>query len=88
MGEMSGAVIIIIKIKKDLCIFCEGKKKDTRDKTINTDGSLVPVAINKIISYQNLEEVRQFYDINNQDPYFFIREKLSPGIVIYPGAGY
>jgi hypothetical protein len=72
MGEMSGAIIAIIKIKKDLCIFCKGKRKDTKNKATNTDGSLVPVTTNKVIPYQNLKEVRQSYGINDQDPYFFI----------------
>jgi hypothetical protein len=85
---MSGAVIVIMKIKEDLCIFCEGRRKDTRDSVINTDGSLVPVMINKVVSYRNLEKVRQSYGIDDQDPYFFIREKLPPGIVIHPGTGY
>jgi hypothetical protein len=56
----------------DLCIFCEGKKNRTQDQAINTDGSLVPVTINKVVLYRNLEEVRRFYGIDNQDPYFFI----------------
>jgi hypothetical protein len=89
MGEMLGAVIVMMKIKEDLCIFYKGRRrKDTRDRAINTDGSLVPVMINKVIFYRNLEEMRQSYSINNQDPYFFIREKLPPGTVIYPGVGY
>jgi hypothetical protein len=63
MGEMSGAVITIIKIEKDLCIFCK-RKKNTRDKATNTDGSLMPVIINKIVPYRNLEKMRLFYGIN------------------------
>jgi hypothetical protein len=88
MGEMSGAIIAIIKIKEDLCIFCEGKRRDMRNRAINTDESLVPVMTNKVISYRNLKEVRQSYGIDNQNPYFFIQEKLSPGIVIHLKAGY
>jgi hypothetical protein len=61
---MSGAIIAIIKIKKDLCIFCEERKKDTENKATNTDGSLVPVTINKVVLYRNLEEVRLSYNIN------------------------
>jgi hypothetical protein len=85
---MSGAVIIIIKTEKDLCIFCEGKRKDIKDRATNTDGNLVPVIINKVIPYRNLKKVRQSYGIDDQDPYFFIREKLPPGTVIYPETGY
>jgi hypothetical protein len=88
MGEMSGAVIVIIKIKEDLCIFCKGRRKSIEDRVINTDGSLVPVIINKVVPYQNLEEVRQSYGIGDQDPYFFIQEKLSPGTVMHLGVGY
>jgi hypothetical protein len=88
MGEMSGAMITMIKIEEDLCIFYKGKKKNTEDRATNTDGSLIPVIINKIVLYQNLEEIRQSYGINNQDPYFFIQEKLLPDTVVYPGAGY
>jgi hypothetical protein len=65
MGEMSGVVIVMIKIKEDLYIFCERKRKNTKDRIINTDGSLIPVIINKIIFYRNLEEVRLFYGIND-----------------------
>jgi hypothetical protein len=71
MGEMSGTVIAIIKIEKNLCIFC-GRKKKPKNRAINTDGSLVPVIINKVIPYRNLEEVRLFYGVNDQDFYFFI----------------
>jgi hypothetical protein len=48
----------------------------------------MPVTINKIILYKNLKEVRLSYDINDQDPYFFIQEKLSLGTVIHLRAGY
>jgi hypothetical protein len=65
MEEMLGAVITIIKTKKDLYIFYEGKRKNTRDKTINTNESLMPVIINKIVPYQNLKEMRQSYGIDN-----------------------
>jgi hypothetical protein len=51
MGEMSGTVIAIMKIKEDLYIFCEKKKKNTKDRTTNTDESLVPKVVNKIIPY-------------------------------------
>jgi hypothetical protein len=85
---MLGAVIAIMKIEEDLCIFCEGRRKDTKDRATNTDGSLMPVTVNKVIPYRNLEEVRLFYGIDNQNPYFFMQEKLPPGIVIYPETGY
>jgi hypothetical protein len=62
---MSGAVIAIIKIKENLCIFYEERKKDTKDRATNTDGSLVPVIINKVILYRNLEEIRLFYGIDD-----------------------
>jgi hypothetical protein len=62
---MSGAVIAIIRTKGNLCIFYERRKKDTKDKTINTDGSLVPVIINKVVSYRNLEEIRLSYGIDD-----------------------
>jgi hypothetical protein len=58
MKEMSGIIIAIIKIKEDLYIFCERKKRDTEDRATNTDGSLVPVIINRVIFYQNLEKIR------------------------------
>jgi hypothetical protein len=51
MGEMLGAVIIIIKIEEKLCIFCERRRKNTEDRATNTDGSLVPVIINKVVLY-------------------------------------
>jgi hypothetical protein len=51
MGEMSGAVIVIIKIEKDLCVFYEGRKKSIENRAINTDGSLVPVIVNKVVLY-------------------------------------
>jgi hypothetical protein len=56
----------------DLYIFYKGKRNRTQDQTINTDGNLVPVTINKMVFYRNLEEIRQSYNINDQDPYFFI----------------
>jgi hypothetical protein len=85
---MLGAIIIMIKIEKDLYIFCKGRKKDTEDRAINTDGSLVPVIVNKMIFYRNLEKVRLSYGIDAQDLYFFIKEELPLGTVIYRGAGY
>jgi hypothetical protein len=88
MGKMSGAVIIIMKIEKNLYIFYKGKKKDTENRVINTDGSLMPVIINKVVLYRNLEKVRLSYGIDIQDPYFFIKEKPPLGTVIYQGAGY
>jgi hypothetical protein len=83
MGEMSGAVIAIMKIKENLYIFCKGRRKDTKNRATNTDGSLVPVIINKMILYRNLEKIRLSYGINTQDPYFFIREEPPSGTVIY-----
>jgi hypothetical protein len=65
MGEMSGVMIVMIKIEKDLYIFYERRRKDTKDRAINTDGSLMPVTINKIIPYRNLEEMRLSYNVNN-----------------------
>jgi hypothetical protein len=65
MGEMSGAIIVMIKIKKDLCIFCEGRRKNIKDRITNTDGSLVPVIINKVVPYRNLEKVRLSYNIDD-----------------------
>jgi hypothetical protein len=47
---MSGAVIAMIKTKEDLCIFYEGRKKDTKDKATNTE-DLIPAMVNKIIPY-------------------------------------
>jgi hypothetical protein len=85
---MSGAIIAMIKTKKDLCIFYKKRKKNTKNRITNTDGSLLPVTINKVIPYQNLEKIRQSYGIDDQDPYFFIQEKLPPGTVIHPGTGY
>jgi hypothetical protein len=72
----------------DLCIFCKEKRNKTQNQATNTDRSLVLVTINKIILYRNLEEIRRFYSINNQDLYFFIQEKLPPDIVIYHNARY
>jgi hypothetical protein len=46
MGEMSEAIIIIIKEKLSLCIFCEGKRKNINDKNTNTDRSLVLIIVN------------------------------------------
>jgi hypothetical protein len=83
MGEMSGAMIAMIKIEKNLCIFCEGRKKDTEKRAINTDGSLIPVMVNKVIPYRNLEKVRLSYGIDAQDSYFFIREESLLETVIY-----
>jgi hypothetical protein len=56
----------------DLYIFYERKRNKTQNQITNTDGNLMPVIINKIIPYRNLKKVRQSYNINNQDPYFFI----------------
>jgi hypothetical protein len=64
MGEMSGAIIVIMKIEKDLYIFYKGKRKNTENKAINTDGSLVPVIVNKMVPYRNLKKVRLSYDID------------------------
>jgi hypothetical protein len=64
MGEMSEAVIVMIKIEKDLYIFCKGRRKDTKDRATNTDGSLVPVIINKIVPYRNLEKIRLSYRVD------------------------
>jgi hypothetical protein len=80
---MSGAIIVIIKIEKDLCIFYKGKKKNTENRVTNTDGSLVPVIVNKMIPYRNLEKVRLSYGIDAQDSYFFIREESPLGTVVY-----
>jgi hypothetical protein len=49
----------------DLCIFYEKKRNKTQDQAINTDGSLIPVIINKVVPYRNLEKIRRFYNINN-----------------------
>jgi hypothetical protein len=72
----------------DLYIFCKKKKNKTQDQATNTDGSLVPVTINKMVPYRNLKKIRRSYGIDNQDSYFFIQEKLLPGTVIYQNAGY
>jgi hypothetical protein len=88
LEKISGTVTTIIRTKMDLYIFCKRKKNKTQDQTTNTDGNLVPVTINKIIPYRNLEKIRRSYDINNQNPYFFIQEKLPPGTVIHHNAGY
>jgi hypothetical protein len=58
--------------ERDLYIFYKRKRNRTQDQAINTDGNLIPVIINKVIPYRNLKEIRQSYDINDQDPYFFI----------------
>jgi hypothetical protein len=81
-------VTIIMGTEIDLYIFYKRKKNRTQDQAINTDGNLIPVIINKIVSYRNLEKVRRFYNINNQNPYFFIQEKLSSGTVIHHNARY
>jgi hypothetical protein len=88
MGEMLGAIITMIKIEEDLYIFYKRRRKDTRDKTTNTDGNLMPVATNKMVLYRNLKKMRQSYGIDNQDPYFFVREKLPPGTMIHLKTGY
>jgi hypothetical protein len=46
MEEMSGVIIVIIKEKLNLCIFCKGRRKDINDKNTNTDKSLVLIVIN------------------------------------------
>jgi hypothetical protein len=76
-------MITIIGTEVDLYIFYKRKRNKTQDQITNTDGNLAPVIINKMIPYRNLEKIRRSYDINNQDPYFFIQEKLSPDTVIY-----
>jgi hypothetical protein len=53
-----------MKTEKDLYIFCERKKKDIENRATNTDGSLMPVTINKMISYRNLKKIRLFYSID------------------------
>jgi hypothetical protein len=83
MREMSGVIIVIMKIEKDLCIFCKGKKKNTEDRATNTDGNLVPVMVNKVISYRNLEKIRLSYGIDAQNLYFFIRKEPLPDTIIY-----
>jgi hypothetical protein len=65
-------MIIIIKTEMDLCIFCKKKKNKTQDQATNTDGNLIPVIINKVVPYRNLEKIRRSYGIDNQDSYFFI----------------
>jgi hypothetical protein len=62
----------MIGTEMDLYIFYKGKRNRTQDQTINTDGNLMPITINKVIPYRNLEKIRRFYDIDNQDSYFFI----------------
>jgi hypothetical protein len=80
---MSETVIAIMKIEKDLYIFCEKRRKDTEDRATNTDGNLIPVIINKVIPYRNLEKIRLSYGIDAQDPYFFIKKEPPPGTVIH-----
>jgi hypothetical protein len=63
---------IIMGTEVDLYIFCKGKRNRTQDQATNTDGNLIPVTVNKVVPYRNLEKVRRSYGINNQDPYFFI----------------
>jgi hypothetical protein len=62
---MLRVMIVIIKTKKNLYIFCERKKRNTKDRATNTDGNLMPVIINKMIPYQNLEEMRLSYGIDD-----------------------
>jgi hypothetical protein len=52
-------------IEIDLYIFYKGKRNKTQDQAINTNENLIPVIINKIIPYRNLEKVRRFYNIDN-----------------------
>jgi thioredoxin-related protein len=82
MGEMSRVIIAIIKTEKDLCIFCERRKRDTKNRATNTE-NLVPAIINKMVPYQNFQKLRLSYRIDYQDSYFFIKEKLPPGTVIH-----
>jgi hypothetical protein len=49
----------------DLYIFYKEKRNRTQNQAINTDGNLIPVIINKVIPYRNLEKVRRSYSINN-----------------------
>jgi hypothetical protein len=72
----------------DLYIFCKRKRNKTQNQATNTDGNLISVIINKMVPYRNLKEIRQSYGINDQDPYFFIQEKLLPDTVIHHNAGY
>jgi hypothetical protein len=51
MRKITGIMIAIIKTEKNLCIFCERRKKDTEDRAININGNLVPVTVNKVIPY-------------------------------------
>jgi hypothetical protein len=85
---MSGAIIAIIKEKLSLCIFCEGRRKDINNKNTNTDKGLILTMVNQVVSYQNLQQLRNSYSIDAQDPYFFVKEKLFPGIIIYQKTGY
>jgi hypothetical protein len=63
---------IMIGTEIDLYIFCKKKKNRIQDQITNTDGNLILVIINKVVSYRNLKKVRRFYDIDDQDSYFFI----------------
>jgi hypothetical protein len=72
----------------DLYIFYKRKRNRTQNQATNTNGNLIPVIINKVILYRNLKKIRQFYNVNNQNPYFFIQEKLLSDTVIHHNAGY
>jgi hypothetical protein len=54
MGEMSGAVIIIMREKSNLCIFCKGRRKGISNKDTNTDKNLAPITVNKVVLYKDL----------------------------------
>jgi hypothetical protein len=73
----------MIGTELDLYIFYKGKRNRTQDQATNTDKNLVPVIINKVVLYRNLEKVRQSYNIDNQDPYFFIQKKLLLSTVVH-----
>jgi hypothetical protein len=83
MGEMSETVIVMIKEESSLYIFYERKRKDTNDKSTNTDRNLVPIVVNQVVLYRDLQQLQQSYGIDAQDFYFFVEEKLPPGTVIY-----
>jgi hypothetical protein len=72
----------------DLYIFYKRKRNRTQNQATNTNGNLIPVIINKVIPYRNLKKIRQFYNVNNQNLYFFIQEKLLSDTVIHHNAGY
>jgi hypothetical protein len=55
MGEMTGAIIAMIKEELSLYIFCEGRRKNTNDKNTNTDRNLVLTVINQVVPYRNLQ---------------------------------